>query len=154
MSFTVTVREGSAGGRSGPVYTLADAAGRCRAEVWPQWGFNCLRWEVGGHPVLYTAPDWETNPVPTRSGHPTLFPFPGRLRGGRLVAGGGTGEADEGRARLARLYLAAGLSAEALGAVETRLAGRPELIDDGESRLVAGIARYSLGRLEEAAALS
>jgi aldose 1-epimerase len=34
--------------------------------------------------VFFTAPDWETNPVPTRSGHPVLFPFPGRLRDGRL----------------------------------------------------------------------
>src|SRR5262249_50849089 len=28
--------------------------------------------------------DWETNPVPTRSGHPVLFPFPGRLREGKF----------------------------------------------------------------------
>lgn len=88
MGFTVAVREASAGGRTGPVYTLADDANRCRAEVWPTWGFNCLRWEVGGHPILYTTPDWETNPVPTRSGHPILFPFPGRLRDGKLTAGG------------------------------------------------------------------
>lgn len=87
MGFTVTVHEAAAGGRAGPVYTLSDGD-RCRAEVWPMWGFNCLRWQVGGRPILYTAPDWETNPVPTRSGQPILFPFPGRLRGGKLTAAG------------------------------------------------------------------
>ena len=35
-------------------------------------------------------PDWETNPVPTRSGHPILFPFPGRLREGKLSPNGKT----------------------------------------------------------------
>jgi aldose 1-epimerase len=60
-----------------------------RAEVWPQCGFNCLRWQVrqddgSWGSILFTMPDWETNPVPTRSGHPILFPFPGRLRDGRL----------------------------------------------------------------------
>lgn len=95
MGFTVTTSEQSAGGRSGPVYELADAAGTVRAEVWPAWGFNCLRWQVrqtdgSWAGILYTMPDWETNPVPTRSGHPILFPFPGRLRDGRLAAGGQT----------------------------------------------------------------
>jgi aldose 1-epimerase len=32
--------------------------------------------------LFFVAPDWEQNPVPTRSGHPILFPFPGRLRHG------------------------------------------------------------------------
>lgn len=89
MAFTVTDRPGTAGDRSGPVYTLADAAGTCRAEVWPHAGFNCLRWQVrtptgGWGDLLYIAPDWDTNPVPTRSGHPVLFPFPNRIRDGRF----------------------------------------------------------------------
>lgn len=53
------------------------------------WGFNCLHWQVrqpdgSWDDLLVAAPDWATNPVPTRSGHPILFPFPGRLRDGRL----------------------------------------------------------------------
>src|SRR5947207_2208410 len=95
MGFVVNTTERTAGDRTGPVYELADAAGTVRAEVWPMWGFNCLRWQVrrpGGDwsGVLFTAPDWETNPVPTRSGHPILFPFPGRLRGGRITVAGQT----------------------------------------------------------------
>ncbi|MGL6096266.1 MAG: aldose 1-epimerase, partial [Fimbriiglobus sp.] len=78
-----------AGDRTGTVFVLADAAGTVRAEVWPFAGFNCLRWQVrvGDRwgDLLYTAPDWETNPVPTRSGHPVLFPFPNRMRDGRFA---------------------------------------------------------------------
>jgi len=87
MGFEVKTFEGRAGDRAGTVYELTD--GTVRAEVWPQWGFNCVRWQVkqpdgSWAGVFFTAPDWETNPVPTRSGHPVLFPFPGRLRDGRL----------------------------------------------------------------------
>ncbi len=88
MSFRIqSIRDG--------VYELADAAGTVRAEVWPNAGFNCLRWQMRladgkWGDILYTSPDWETNPVPTRSGHPILFPFPGRLRDGRLEANGKT----------------------------------------------------------------
>lgn len=91
MAFTVTTRTASAGDRTGEVYELAgDSA---RVEVWPFTGFNCLRWQVrtpGGEwgDVLFTAPDWESNPVPTRSGHPVLFPFPNRLGAGELTFGG------------------------------------------------------------------
>lgn len=95
MGFVVNTTQGKAGDRTGPVFELTDTAGTVRAEVWPAWGFNCLRWQVrqpdgswGG--ILYTMPDWETNPVPTRSGHPILFPFPGRLREGKLTFGGKT----------------------------------------------------------------
>ena len=68
----------------------------CRAEVWPGRGFNPLRWQVrapgvpGWQDVFYVAPDWEANPVPTRSGQPVLFPFPNRLRFGRFDFGGAT----------------------------------------------------------------
>jgi aldose 1-epimerase len=90
MGFAVTTRDATAGDRSGTVYVLADDAGTCRAEVWPFLGFNCLRWQVRNldgtwGDLLHAAPDWETNPVPTRSGHPVLFPFPNRLRDGRFT---------------------------------------------------------------------
>ncbi|HEY3788241.1 MAG TPA: aldose 1-epimerase, partial [Urbifossiella sp.] len=95
MSFSIKSFEAKAGDRSGTAFELYDDAGTVRAEVWPMCGFNCLRWQVRQADgtwgsVLYTAPDWETNPVPTRSGHPILFPFPGRLRDGRLEANGQT----------------------------------------------------------------
>jgi aldose 1-epimerase len=90
MPFEVRIAPDKAGDRAGDVYELIDTAGMVRAEVWPQWGFNCLRWQIRRADgrwgsILYTAPDWETNPVPTRSGHPILFPFPGRLRNGRML---------------------------------------------------------------------
>ncbi len=89
MAFTVNTLERSAGGRTAPVYELINEETTVRAEVWPAWGFNCLRWQVnrgsaGWGDILFAAPDWETNPVPTRSGHPILFPFPGRLKEGRF----------------------------------------------------------------------
>src|SRR6476660_10537741 len=95
MAFEVRVTEGKAGDRGGEVYELVDTGGRVRAEVWPQWGFNCLKWQVRGddahwRDILFHMPDWEANPVPTRSGHPILFPFPGRLRDGRLTFDGKT----------------------------------------------------------------
>ena len=91
MSFSIKTVPGQAGDHAGTVYRLGDAEGRCLAEFWPFCGFNCLRWQVQtvegklGN-LLYTAPDWATNPVPTRSGHPVLFPFPNRLRAGRFTA--------------------------------------------------------------------
>lgn len=95
MGFVVNQFEGKAGDRTGTVLELTNTEGTVRAEVWPVWGFNCLRWQVmmpGGSwgDILYTAPDWEANPVPTRSGHPILFPFPGRLRDGRFTFEGKT----------------------------------------------------------------
>jgi aldose 1-epimerase len=92
MAFTITTREVKAGDRTGTAFVLANAADTDRAEVWPTHGFNCLRWQVkdGGtwDDILYTAPDWDANPVPTRSGHPILFPFPNRLRAGTFTHGG------------------------------------------------------------------
>jgi aldose 1-epimerase len=95
MGFAVNTFEKTAGDRAGTVVELIDAAGTVRAEVWPAWGFNCLRWQLRQPDgtwgdLLFTAPDWETNPVPTRSGHPILFPFPGRLRNGRFTFEGKT----------------------------------------------------------------
>lgn len=90
MPFTVRTQPVSAAGTSDTAYVLSDTADTVRAEVWPGFGFNCLKWQLrqpdgtwGG--VLFTAPDWETNAVPTRSGHPILFPFPNRLAHGRFT---------------------------------------------------------------------
>jgi len=93
MSFTISTREATAGDKSGTVYTLGDDT--ARIEVWPFLGFNCLRWQLrdatgSWGDLLYTAPDWEQNPVPTRSGHPVLFPFPNRIEGGRFTFEGQT----------------------------------------------------------------
>ena len=90
MAFIIEERSGRAGERTGTVYILRDATDTVRAEVWPFAGFNCLRWQTrtasgSWGDLLYTAPDWETNPVPTRSGHPVLFPFPNRIREGRFT---------------------------------------------------------------------
>jgi aldose 1-epimerase len=86
MSFEVRTTVAGAGGRLGDTYQLYATDGSVRAEIWPQWGFNCLRWQVAQDgrwgDILFAARDWEDNPVPTRSGHPILFPFPGRLRNG------------------------------------------------------------------------
>jgi aldose 1-epimerase len=95
MAFDVRVKERTAGDKSGEVYELIDTAGTVRAEVWPQCGFNCLKWQVRQSDgtwadILFHMPDWDANPVPTRSGHPILFPFPGRLRDGRFTFDGKT----------------------------------------------------------------
>ena len=89
MAFEVKVTQGKAGDRGGDVYELIQDNGDVRAEVWPQWGFNCIKWQVrevdgSWDDIMFHMPDWESNPVPTRSGQPILFPFPGRLREGRL----------------------------------------------------------------------
>jgi aldose 1-epimerase len=89
MPFTVSTRSVSAGGTQDTAYILADSAGTVRAEVWPAFGFNCLQWQlrqVSGTwaDLLYKDPTWEQNPVPTRSGHPILFPFPNRLKNGHF----------------------------------------------------------------------
>jgi aldose 1-epimerase len=86
MLYQVRTLEKKAGKQSGPVVELFHSGGQCRAEIWADHGFNCLRWQVSNqssnllHDVLYKSADWETNPVPTRSGHPILFPFPNRIR--------------------------------------------------------------------------
>lgn len=63
-----------------------------RIEVWPFFGFNCIRWDCcfagEWRPVLYRTADFDTNPKPTRNGHPILFPFPNRLRFGRFTFAG------------------------------------------------------------------
>ncbi len=88
MLYHIETEERSAGGVGGTVYMLSHAASQSAIEVWPAHGFNCLRWKHRGDELLYAAPDWDTNPVPTRSGVPILFPFPNRIRDGRFTHGG------------------------------------------------------------------
>jgi len=93
MEFGVRKSVREAGGRNAEVVELFDRKESVRTEIWPQWGFNCLRWQVrepgGGFADLFhVAADWEANPAPTRSGHPILFPFPGRLRDGAFLFDG------------------------------------------------------------------
>jgi aldose 1-epimerase len=88
MAFRISTRQATAGDRSGTVFELSNTQGTARAEVWPFTGFNCLKWQIDGRDLLYSAPDWESNPVPTRSGHPVLFPFPNRLAKGRMTLEG------------------------------------------------------------------
>jgi len=91
MFYHIETEERTAGGRSGTVYTIKHTGGQAEAEIWPAHGFNCLRWKVktdtGYHDLLYAAPDWDTNPVPSRSGIPVLYPFPNRIRDGRYNFG-------------------------------------------------------------------
>jgi aldose 1-epimerase len=82
MLYHIETEERTAGGRSGTVYTLSRPDAGSLAEVWPARGFNCLRWRAAGQDLLYSAPDWTENPLPTRSGVPILFPFPNRIRAG------------------------------------------------------------------------
>jgi len=87
--FRIDIEERSAGGLRVPVYILHDTQGSVRAEVWPANGFNLLRWQTGSangwQDWLFASPEWEANPVPSRSGFPILFPFPNRIRDGRFV---------------------------------------------------------------------
>ncbi len=93
MSFSISQRDVRAGDRSGTAYVLSSET--ARAEVWPSHGFNCLKWQVrdsrgNWDDILFSMPDWEQNAVPTRSGHPILFPFPNRLRHGTFSHAGKT----------------------------------------------------------------
>src|SRR5262249_46018089 len=86
MSFIVLAEDRVAGSNIHKVFKLSDVACLHWAEVWPRLGCNCLRWQVPGPmELLYVAPEWESNPVPTRSGIPVLFPFPNRIRDGRFT---------------------------------------------------------------------
>jgi aldose 1-epimerase len=86
--FQISTTDKTAGAFTGPVVELKHDAGLASAEIWTANGFNCLSWKIAGggslHDVLYSAPDWLTNPVPTRSGVPILFPFPNRIRDGKF----------------------------------------------------------------------
>jgi aldose 1-epimerase len=83
MMASVTPITGRFGESSGSAARLT--AGAAVADVIPFVGFNCVRWDVGPNPVFSAEPPDTPNPSPTRSGHPILFPFPNRIRGGRFV---------------------------------------------------------------------
>ncbi|QVL33681.1 aldose 1-epimerase [Telmatocola sphagniphila] len=84
MLYQVQSEIRKAGDRTGPVVTLQSPSG-ARAEIWSACGFNCLKWAVApGREALFVMPDWESNPVPTRSGTPILAPFPNRIRNGHF----------------------------------------------------------------------
>jgi aldose 1-epimerase len=58
------------------------------AEVWPEFGCNCLRWRIGDRDLLYAPDVAEVIDRPTRGGIPVLFPFPNRIRAGRFAFDG------------------------------------------------------------------
>jgi aldose 1-epimerase len=82
MAASVASFTGRFGEASGAAVRLI--AGPAVAEVLPFVGFNCVRWDVGPEPIFYAEPPGTPNPSPTRSGHPILFPFPNRIRGGKF----------------------------------------------------------------------
>jgi aldose 1-epimerase len=85
MFYHLETEERSAGGHSGTVYTLSRRDIGSMIEVWPEHGFNCLRWREANQDLLYAAPNWNSDPLPTRSGVPILFPFPNRIRNGTFT---------------------------------------------------------------------
>ncbi len=85
--------------------TLKDEATGSFAQILPEFGFNCYRFQAvaDGEPVevLWSDPDILSGNVrPSGSGIPLLFPFPGRLRGSQWSYAGKQGEipAGDGRA--------------------------------------------------------
>jgi aldose 1-epimerase len=89
MAFRLSNRQQpTSSGLNGTIHILDSAAGD-RAEVWPALGFNCFSWKTvkGGQELdlLHADAQLFDNGRPTRSGIPILFPFPNRVRGGRLT---------------------------------------------------------------------
>ncbi len=77
------------------VVTIRDPQSGTRAQILPEFGFNCYRLVVddGGEPIelLWSDPAIETGSArPSGSGIPLLFPFPGRLPGGSAEFAGQT----------------------------------------------------------------
>jgi aldose 1-epimerase len=74
---------------TGVVHLLRDAAGHNQAEIWPENGWNCFRWQVvaQGQPLdlLYNDGLFGPSAKSTRGGIPILFPFPNRIRDGRFT---------------------------------------------------------------------
>ena len=60
------------------------SAGDTRALVAPGIGANCVAFESDGRPIIEPVPSLdELRAAPSRGGCPILFPFPGRVAGGR-----------------------------------------------------------------------
>src|SRR5690349_20663612 len=73
--------------------TLTDITTGSTASIAPALGFNCFSFAplVKGKPfeLLWHDPEFRSgNTRPSRSGIPILFPFAGRIRGGRFRYGG------------------------------------------------------------------
>src|SRR5262245_42987459 len=89
MKFQVDTAVRTVKGARHNVYLLSSQDKVQQAEIWPEFGCNCLRWRVGGPrgplELLYVVPDFDANPAPNRSGIPVLFPFPNRIRTGHYV---------------------------------------------------------------------
>lgn len=90
MATKITKSQVRAGGQSDTAYTLENDSSKLT--VWPAFGFNALEWKIrkddgSWGDIFYTAADWHQNPLPTRSGHPILFPFPNRLEHGKMRFG-------------------------------------------------------------------
>jgi aldose 1-epimerase len=85
MLYHIETEERTAAGHSSTVYTLSRPDTGSLTEIWPAFGFNCLRWVADRRNLLYSAADWAEKPLPTRSGVPILYPFPNRIRGGQFV---------------------------------------------------------------------
>jgi aldose 1-epimerase len=88
MLYHIETEERVAGGHTSTVYTLRRRDVGSSAEIWQGHGFNCLHWCVNGIDMLYSANDWNENPLPSRSGVPILFPFPNRIAEGKFSTGG------------------------------------------------------------------
>ncbi|HEY2786593.1 MAG TPA: aldose 1-epimerase [Fimbriiglobus sp.] len=86
MTAIATPFTGTFGETTGPAVRLV--VGPAEADVLPFLGFNCVRWDVEGESILFAEPPDTANPSPTRSGHPILFPFPNRIRGGQFAFDG------------------------------------------------------------------
>src|SRR5262249_31918770 len=87
----VRTEEREFGSWTSAVIVLENDAGT-RAEMLPDFGFNCWRWQalVNGKrlDLLFGDPQHFALNVPTRSGIPILFPFPNRIRAGGFSGGG------------------------------------------------------------------
>jgi aldose 1-epimerase len=88
MPFQVRTEERAFGSWTSAILVLENDTGTARAEVLPDFGFNCWRWQTlfAGQQLdlLYGDPQPFALNVPTRSGIPILFPFPNRIRDGRF----------------------------------------------------------------------
>ncbi len=90
MTYRITWQERPNGqGLDGRVAVLANGDGS-GLEIWPALGFNAYRWHVHSAELLYADPQLFENGRPTRSGIPTLFPFPNRICGGTFTWNGRT----------------------------------------------------------------
>lgn len=89
MKFQVDTAVRTVKGARHNVYLLSSQDQVQQAEIWPEFGCNCLRWRVAGPrgplELLYLVPDFDANPAPNRSGIPVLFPFPNRIRAGHYA---------------------------------------------------------------------